>query len=132
PLPRTGRGRPRRRVARRTGRGRTPPPGPLPEAGRGRSSCSPPRFGEGLGEGFWASTPMMTPCWPSRMNEQPPAENLPRTNWRRNDGAPPRGAPMTVQDLQRLFDYGYWANAKLFPVISRLTPAQVTQFVDGS
>ena len=33
----------------------TPPPNPLPEAGRGSKSgalsCSPPRFGEGLGEG---------------------------------------------------------------------------------
>ena len=37
---------------------------------------------------------------------------------------------MTVQDLQRLFDYGYWANAKLFPVIAQLTPEQFSQFID--
>jgi len=37
---------------------------------------------------------------------------------------------MTVQDLNRLSDYGYWANAKLFPVISQLTPEQFTQFID--
>lgn len=37
---------------------------------------------------------------------------------------------MTVHDLQRLFDYSYWANAKLFPVIAQLTPEQFTQFID--
>src|SRR5262245_41332691 len=37
---------------------------------------------------------------------------------------------MTVQDLDRLFDYSYWANAKLFPVVSQLTPEQFAQFID--
>jgi uncharacterized damage-inducible protein DinB len=39
---------------------------------------------------------------------------------------------MTVKDLERLYDYGYWANAKLFAVVSGLTPAQFTQQVAGS
>ncbi|OWK41864.1 DinB family protein [Fimbriiglobus ruber] len=39
---------------------------------------------------------------------------------------------MTVQDLETLFDYGYWANGKLFEVVSRLTPEQFTRTVDGS
>jgi uncharacterized damage-inducible protein DinB len=39
---------------------------------------------------------------------------------------------MTVKDLQNLFDYGYWANRKLFDAMSRLTPEQFTQTVDGS
>jgi uncharacterized damage-inducible protein DinB len=39
---------------------------------------------------------------------------------------------MTVKDLQRLYDYGYWANRKLFLIISRLTPEEFTQFLDGS
>jgi uncharacterized damage-inducible protein DinB len=39
---------------------------------------------------------------------------------------------MTVKDLETLFDYGYWANRKLFDVMSRLTPEQFTQTVDGS
>jgi uncharacterized damage-inducible protein DinB len=34
---------------------------------------------------------------------------------------------MTVEDLQTLFDYGYWANGKLFAVMSELTPEQFTQ-----
>jgi uncharacterized damage-inducible protein DinB len=38
---------------------------------------------------------------------------------------------MTVHDLQRFFDYSYWANAKLFPVIAQLTPEQFTEFIDG-
>lgn len=33
---------------------------------------------------------------------------------------------MTVEDMQTLFDYGYWANGKLFQTISQLTPAQFT------
>jgi uncharacterized damage-inducible protein DinB len=37
---------------------------------------------------------------------------------------------MTVDDLVRLFDYSYWANAKLFPIISQLTPEQFTEFID--
>ena len=39
---------------------------------------------------------------------------------------------MTVKDLQNLFDYGYWANRKLFEVISQLTPEQFIQPVIGS
>jgi uncharacterized damage-inducible protein DinB len=39
---------------------------------------------------------------------------------------------MTVKDLERRFDYGYWANGKLFAVISQLTPGQFTQNVAGS
>jgi uncharacterized damage-inducible protein DinB len=39
---------------------------------------------------------------------------------------------MTVSDLQRLYDYGYWANARLSRVISELTPEQFTQPVAGS
>ena len=39
---------------------------------------------------------------------------------------------MTVKDLEDLFDYGHWANRKLFAVISRLTPEQFTRTVDGA
>src|SRR5690349_12509177 len=39
---------------------------------------------------------------------------------------------MTVKDLQDLFDYGHWANRKLFEVMARLTPEQFTRTVDGS
>ena len=39
---------------------------------------------------------------------------------------------MTVEDLEALFDYGYWANRKLFEVLSKLTPEQFTQSVAGS
>lgn len=39
---------------------------------------------------------------------------------------------MTVNDLQRLFDYGYWANERLFRVISQLTPEEFTRSVAGS
>jgi uncharacterized damage-inducible protein DinB len=39
---------------------------------------------------------------------------------------------MTVRELELLYDYGYWANKKLFAVISRLTPEQFTQSVAGS
>jgi uncharacterized damage-inducible protein DinB len=39
---------------------------------------------------------------------------------------------MTVKELERLYDYGYWANRKLFPVISQLTPEQFTQPLAGS
>jgi uncharacterized damage-inducible protein DinB len=34
---------------------------------------------------------------------------------------------MTVKDLERLFDFGYWANRKLFDVMSGLTPEQFAQ-----
>jgi len=39
---------------------------------------------------------------------------------------------MTVQDLQTLFDYGYWANRKLFEVMAQLTPEQFAQPVSGN
>jgi len=39
---------------------------------------------------------------------------------------------MTPQDLQRLFDYGYWANRKLFQVVATLSPEEFTRNVAGS
>jgi len=39
---------------------------------------------------------------------------------------------MTAQDLRAQFDYGFWANAKLFEVVSNLTTEQFTQPVSGS
>jgi len=39
---------------------------------------------------------------------------------------------MTVRDLETMFDYGYWANRKLFEVVSQLTTEQFTQSVTGS
>ena len=39
---------------------------------------------------------------------------------------------MTVDDLRRRYDYGYWANRKLFAVIETLSPDQFTQNVAGS
>ena len=39
---------------------------------------------------------------------------------------------MRVSDLQRLYDYNYWANNKLFGVVSQLTPEQFTGEVAGS
>jgi uncharacterized damage-inducible protein DinB len=39
---------------------------------------------------------------------------------------------MTVKDLEGMYDYGYWANRKVFEVISQLTPEQFTQPVAGS
>ncbi len=39
---------------------------------------------------------------------------------------------MTIKDLEGLYDYGYWANRKLFDVISQLTPEQFTRPVAGS
>ena len=39
---------------------------------------------------------------------------------------------MTVKDLERTFDYGYWANRKLLQVVAQLTPDQFTQPVAGS
>ena len=39
---------------------------------------------------------------------------------------------MTVKDLERLYDYSYWANKKLFQVASQLTSEQFTQTVAGS
>jgi uncharacterized damage-inducible protein DinB len=39
---------------------------------------------------------------------------------------------MTVKDLEDVYDYGYWANGKLFDVISQLTPEEFTRSVVGS
>lgn len=39
---------------------------------------------------------------------------------------------MTVKDLETLYDYGYWANKRLFDLISQLSPEQFTQPVAGS
>jgi uncharacterized damage-inducible protein DinB len=39
---------------------------------------------------------------------------------------------MTVKDLEDAYDYGYWANGKLFDVISQLTPEEFTRSVAGS
>lgn len=39
---------------------------------------------------------------------------------------------MTVRDLERLYDYGDWANKKLMSVVSQLTPEEFTQTVAGS
>ena len=39
---------------------------------------------------------------------------------------------MTVKDLDTLYDYSYWANRKLFPVISQLTTEEFTRPVAGS
>jgi uncharacterized damage-inducible protein DinB len=35
--------------------------------------------------------------------------------------------PMTVNDLETLYDYGYWANRKLLDTITQLTPEQFAQ-----
>ena len=39
---------------------------------------------------------------------------------------------MTVRDLERVYDYGSWANKKLFQVLSQLTPEEFTRNVAGS
>src|SRR4051812_45963753 len=39
---------------------------------------------------------------------------------------------MTVKDLERQYDYGYWANRKLFEAMSQLSPEQFTRTVAGS
>jgi uncharacterized damage-inducible protein DinB len=39
---------------------------------------------------------------------------------------------MTVKDLEILYDYGHWANRKLFDVISQLPPEQFIEAVAGS
>jgi uncharacterized damage-inducible protein DinB len=39
---------------------------------------------------------------------------------------------MRVSDLERLYDYHYWANKQLLGVVSKLTPEQFTQSVAGS
>src|SRR5215510_14682665 len=43
-----------------------------------------------------------------------------------------RRRQMTVKDLEDLYDYGYWADRKLFDVISQLTPEEFTRSVAGS
>jgi uncharacterized damage-inducible protein DinB len=39
---------------------------------------------------------------------------------------------MSVKDLQDLYDYNYWANKRLFQVITQLTPEQFIEPVAGS
>src|SRR5438067_12526744 len=39
---------------------------------------------------------------------------------------------MTVRDLERLYDYGDWANRKLFAAMAPLTREQFTRNVAGS
>src|SRR5262245_13263602 len=39
---------------------------------------------------------------------------------------------MTVNEVERLFDYGYWANGQLLQAVAQLTPDQFTQNVAGS
>jgi uncharacterized damage-inducible protein DinB len=39
---------------------------------------------------------------------------------------------MRVRDLQRLYDYHYWATRQLFGVVAQLTPEQFTRSVAGS
>jgi uncharacterized damage-inducible protein DinB len=39
---------------------------------------------------------------------------------------------MQVADLERLYDYHYWANAKLLDVVCQLTPDEFTRSVTGS
>jgi uncharacterized damage-inducible protein DinB len=39
---------------------------------------------------------------------------------------------MTVQDLEALYDYSYWANRRLLQVLSQLTPDEYTRPVAGS
>jgi uncharacterized damage-inducible protein DinB len=39
---------------------------------------------------------------------------------------------MTVEDLEALYDYNYWANKKLLAVISQLTQEEFTRSVAGS
>ena len=39
---------------------------------------------------------------------------------------------MTVADLTALYDYSYWANTRLFPVMARLTDDEFTREVAGS
>lgn len=38
---------------------------------------------------------------------------------------------MTIPELETLYDYGNWANRKLFDVIASFTPGQFTQTVAG-
>ena len=38
---------------------------------------------------------------------------------------------MTVDDLKRRYDYGYWANERIFTIIARLTAAEFVESVAG-
>jgi uncharacterized damage-inducible protein DinB len=38
---------------------------------------------------------------------------------------------MTAKDIQTLYDYSYWANRKLFGVLTQLTTEQFTEPVAG-
>lgn len=38
---------------------------------------------------------------------------------------------MTVDDLKRRYDYGYWANERIFAIIAQLTPEEFAQGVAG-
>ncbi|MEW6207678.1 MAG: DinB family protein [Acidobacteriota bacterium] len=38
---------------------------------------------------------------------------------------------MTVKDLETIYDYGYWANRKLFEVIGQLTSEEFTREMGG-
>jgi uncharacterized damage-inducible protein DinB len=39
---------------------------------------------------------------------------------------------MQVRDIQRLYDYNYWANQRVFAALEQLAPEQFTQTVAGS
>lgn len=39
---------------------------------------------------------------------------------------------VTVSDLQRIYDYGYWANGNLFKALAQLTPQQFVDPVPGT
>jgi uncharacterized damage-inducible protein DinB len=43
-----------------------------------------------------------------------------------------REATMTVRELESLFDYGWWANQRIFQVLAQLREDQFTQIVAGS
>ena len=43
-----------------------------------------------------------------------------------------QGALMTVKDLEGLYEYRYWANKKLFGVMSQLTPEEFVRPLAGS
>jgi uncharacterized damage-inducible protein DinB len=42
------------------------------------------------------------------------------------------GVQMIVKDLEILFDYGYWANGKLFDAMTQLTPEQFAKPLSGN
>ena len=48
-------------------------------------------------------------------------------------GAQDKGVKnLNVKDIERLYDYGYWANRKLLAAVAQVTPEQFTQTVAGS